>query len=53
MFPTLLSLCEENHRSPVDSPHEESVMRGFDVSFVVSLNKLLPVILDAMTLMSL
>ena len=41
---------------PLDSPHKESLVRSFDVIFVVSMNKLLiktvllPVILDVLTL---
>ena len=40
MLSTLLALCEGNPPSPVDSPHKGPVMRGFDVFFYVSQNKL-------------
>ena len=51
----LLDIYKGNHRSPVDSPHKGPVRVIFDVSFVVSLNKLLkkklPLIWDAMIVM--
>ena len=37
------------HRWPEDFPHKRPVMQSFDVSFVISLNKLWLVIWDAMT----
>ena len=36
-----LSLFEGNHRPPVYSRHKGTVMRGLDVLFDISLNKLL------------
>ena len=38
---TLLALCRGNPAVMVDSPHQGPMMRSFDVSFVVSLSKLL------------
>ena len=40
-FPNHGPFVGENHRSPVDSPHKRPVIRSFDVSFDVSLYKLL------------
>ena len=36
----LLALYEENPPVTMDSPHKVPVMRSFDVSFVVGINKL-------------
>ena len=32
----LLTLCEELHWSPVDSPHNEAIMQDFYVTFAVN-----------------
>ena len=37
----LPALCEENHWSPVDSPHKGPVILNFDVFDCVPMNKLL------------
>ena len=38
-FSALLALCQGNHWSPVNSPSQRSVTRGFDVFFDLRLNK--------------
>ena len=40
-YPQYWSYGKGNHRSPVNSPHKGPVTRGFDVSYIASLNKLL------------
>ena len=40
-LPVFLTFCEGNHQWRVDSLHKGPVWRGFNVSFVVSLNNLL------------
>ena len=40
-FPQNWPFVRGSHQSPIDSFHKDPVMQSFDVSFAVSLNKLL------------